>query len=151
MQGDASNLVHLGRIKKTLTSLKGSSSILSTLEERKNTHSETVFDAYRYVSGRPLTIQNHRVVIFFGEDGQWYILDPLDGEKTIVPQNFSQYLADDIDAAEWLFRFPGYSRSVIESKKLASVLPFLSPEVQIFFRQKHFFGLDPMYLGEQGG
>jgi hypothetical protein len=43
-------------------------------------------------------------------------------------------LENDVADAEWLARFPGYSRLILEPEHLNTILPFLSLEVQLFFR-----------------
>lgn len=103
-RGDANTLIQLGRAYNTLTSFQ-KDTLLTALDERHDTHVETVFDVYRFVARRPEYLQGHRIAIFLGDDGEWYILDPLDGKKTREPQLFSEFLAEDVEA-EWLVRFP---------------------------------------------
>lgn len=107
---------------------------MRSLDERRDTFLETVFDVYRHVPSRSYAFQGHRATVFLGEDNLWYILDPLDGDKTRKPQLLSTYIENDVDDAEWLSRFPGYSRLILEPEHLSMILPFLSPEVQLFFQ-----------------
>lgn len=105
-QGDASDLIRFGRFNKTLTSFTDKNALLDALNDRRDVSVETVFDVYRFVSRRSAALQAHRVAVFLGEDDEWYILDPIDGEKTREPQLFKTYLKNDIDEAEWLVRLP---------------------------------------------
>lgn len=71
--------------------------------------------------------------MFLGDDNEWYILDPLDGKKTREPQLFSEFLANDVEA-EWLVRFPGYSKmNLVSNEEFEQVLPYLSPELRTLF------------------
>jgi|GEM_PF-3219092 len=105
-QGDASDLIRFGRINNTLTSFTDKTAMINALNERRDVYVETVFDVYRFVSRRSAALQAHRVAVFLGEDDEWYILDPIDGEKTREPQLFKTYLKNDTDDAEWLVRLP---------------------------------------------
>ena len=107
---------------------------IDALNKRKTDFVETVFDVYRHVPTRSYAMQGHRVAVFLGDDEQWYILDPIDGEKTTAPQLFENYLAHDVDNAEWLVRLPGYSfMNPLESDSLMSILPFFSDDVRQLF------------------
>ncbi len=133
-QGDANDLIQYGRFNRTLTSFKDKKSIIEALNQRKTDFVETVFDVYRHVPTRSYAMQGHRVAVFLGDDEKWYILDPIDGEKTTAPQLFETYLAHDVDNAEWLIRFPGYSFiNPFESESLMSILPFFSDDVRQLF------------------
>lgn len=71
--------------------------------------------------------------MFRGDDHEWYILDPLDGQKTTEPQLFREFLSNDVEA-EWLVRFPGYSRvNLITESEFRQALPYLSSELRTFF------------------
>lgn len=73
--------------------------------------------------------------MFRGDDGQWYILDPVDGKKTRKPQLFSEFLKNDTDDAEWFVRFPGYSMmNLVTESEFAQALPYFSSELRAFFQ-----------------
>jgi len=81
------------------------------------------------------------VAVFLGDDNLWYILDPIDEEKSPKPQLFTTYLANDVDNAEWFARFPGYSRiHPLDTDSLVSILPFLSSELQMFLSNDFLIG-----------
>jgi hypothetical protein len=140
-QGDAHDLIRFGRSNNTLTSFTDKNLLLEALNRRRDEHVETVFDVYRFASQRSYTLQAHRVAIFLGEDEQWYILDPIDGKKTREPQLFSEYLQNDVEA-EWLVRLPGYSMiELVSQEEFNRSLPYLSPELQLFFHTYNFDAL----------
>jgi hypothetical protein len=137
-QGDAHDLIRSGRSNNILQSFTDKKILLDTLNVRRDEHVETVFDVYRFVAHRPYDLQAHRVAVFLGEDEEWYILDTLDGKKTRKPQLFREYLDADVDA-EWLVRIPGYSMmDPISIEELQAVLPYFSPELQLFFQTQYF-------------
>jgi hypothetical protein len=136
-QWDANDLIRFGRTHNTLTSFTPAD-LIAGLNVRRDSSEETVFDIYRHVASRSHALQGHRATVFLWEDDLWYILDPIDGEKIVVPQLLSIYLDNDVENAEWLVRFPGFSRNVLEPEHLATILPFFSPELQLF--------LSPEYL-----
>lgn len=63
-RGDANQLIRLGRAYDTLTSFTEKEALLSGLQDRYDTHVETVFDVYRFVGRRPEYLQGHRIAIF---------------------------------------------------------------------------------------
>ncbi len=137
-RGDANELIQFGRINNTLTSFTEKEKLLTALKDRKDEYVETVFDVYRFVARRPAHLQAHRVAVFLWEDGEWYSLDPIDGKKTREPQLFREFLENDIEGAEWLVRFPGYSKmNLVTSEEFEQALPYLSLELQAFFQTYH--------------
>lgn len=123
-------------MNNTLTSFSDKKAFLDALDERRKERFETVFDVYRHVATRSYAYQGHRVTVFLGDDDRWYILDPLDGEKTMTPQALETYLQNDVEA-EWLVRFPGFSHlNVLEPDRFPTVLPFLSSELQLLFQDE---------------
>lgn len=131
-RGDADKLISDGRASGELVSMQ-KDEVLNSLIHRYTESMETVFDVYRYVSHRPTGLQSHRVVVFLWSDSQWYILDPIDGEKTITPQSLLRYIENDIKA-EWLIRFPGYSLvNLVQTQELERSLPYFSSDLQLFY------------------
>lgn len=140
-QGDAHDLIRFGRSNNTLSSFTDKNLLIEALDARRDEHVETVFDVYRFVSQRSYALQAHRVAVFLGEDEEWYILDPIDGEKTREPQLFTEYLKNDVEA-EWLVRLPGYSMiELVSQEEFNRSLPYLSPELQLFFHTYNFDAL----------
>ncbi len=125
--------------------------MIRTLDERKSTNIETVFDAYRRNTPsiemvdddertRAFYNQAHRAVIFLGDDENWYILDTIDGSKSEKPQLLSDYLPNDFKEREWFIRTPGYSSvDLVSAREFDSILPFLSPELQLWWHGKREF------------
>ena len=141
-QGDANDLIKFGRANNTLTSFFDHKALIDELNKRKLNSFETVFDAYRHVPTRSHALQGHRATLFLGDDDRWYILDPIDGGKTIRPQLFEEYMKNDVDNAEWLVRFPGFSYiNPLGEDHLSMVLPFLSRELQLFFQPDYLLNV----------
>jgi hypothetical protein len=57
VRGDANDLIRSGRIHESLTSFAKKDTLLAALTERHNHSIETVFDVYRFVGRRPMSLQ----------------------------------------------------------------------------------------------
>lgn len=147
-QGNATDLIIRGMSERTLKSFDTKKSLIAALNERKDTHIETVFDVYRRnvptleieqwdLDIRRFFEQGHRAVVFLADDEQWYILDTIDGKKTEKPQLLTDYLPNNFNEKQWFIRMPGYSGvDLVTQNEFNTILPFLSTELQLWWSGK---------------
>lgn len=130
-RGDAITLITEWRANDTLLPFAAVDEVVTYLE----TTAHAVFDMYLFTPvssddaldadevGNDITLykaylnQGHRVVLFLGDDGEWYVLDTLRGEKSIYPQLLSAYLdaAMETDTTVYL-RTPWYGNVTTEQE-----------------------------------
>jgi hypothetical protein len=131
-RGDAVDLIQKWRKLESLKGFSDPGDMIEYLNVRYDLYGETIFDAYRHYPRRSHYYQWHRVALFLWDDNEWYVMDPLDGKQTIVPQKLSEYLPEDFKRFTWYVRKTGFALLRTNSyDRLSQVLPFLSPEIQL--------------------
>jgi hypothetical protein len=135
---DAKDLIEKGMLWNTVQPFEKPEHLIEAIDARNRDFFETVFDAYRYVPSRSPEIQFHRITLFLGDDGAWYILDPADGQMTIEPQDFKSYMEQWPKNAQWFLRTQWYSKlNIISADVFQRFMAYLSPELHGFYQDQY--------------